>query len=113
MPDITASRPVSGQPIETGWGDQVHDLIEGVQTGSLNITFAAGTTSPAVAITFPRAYITPPTVIVCLQASGALYYVDLETAPTTTGVTVRAAHRDATATSVTVICHWIAVGTPA
>lgn len=30
MPDIPATRPVAGAPIETAWGQQIHDAIESV-----------------------------------------------------------------------------------
>lgn len=28
MPDIASARPVAGQPIETAWGQQMHDAVE-------------------------------------------------------------------------------------
>lgn len=45
MTDIAAARPVAGQPIETAWGQNVHDAIEGapvVTFGTVSIDLAAG-----------------------------------------------------------------------
>jgi len=42
MPDITAARPVAGQPIETAWGDQMHDAMEGIPATGFVIATAVG-----------------------------------------------------------------------
>jgi len=52
MPNIVAARPVAGQPIETAWGDQVHDAIEGLPTlqfGIANVPAGVGN----VTVTLP------------------------------------------------------------
>jgi pyruvate/oxaloacetate carboxyltransferase len=61
MPNITAARPVAGQPIETAWGDQVHDAIEAdidiergeVTSGTLVSPFAVINVVMARAMTIP------------------------------------------------------------
>jgi hypothetical protein len=67
MPDIAAARPVAGQPIETAWGQNVHDAVEGTPTiifGFGEVNFATFTDG-AVVLTHPamvnvaRASITP------------------------------------------------------
>ena len=111
MPDIAASRPVSGQPVETAWGQQVHDQVEGVQSGSVSVTAASGTGNANV--TFPRAYLTPPIVVACIGSNG-FYFACVTSPPTTTGVTVGVRDlRDAQAGTGSLTVYWIAIGTPA
>ena len=113
MSDITATKPTAGAPIDTAWGQQVHDMLEGVQSGTVSTSLSSATVSGAVAITFPRAYATPPVVVVAPVAAGGLYHACLDAAPTTTGALVRSAFRDNTAQTATIPVHWIAIGVPA
>ena len=55
MPDIASARPVAGAPIETAWGTDMHDAVEGVQAGKANAVFSAAT-AVAIDIVFPRAF---------------------------------------------------------
>lgn len=114
MPDITAARPVSGTPIETGWGDQVHDAIEGIQSGFVDVTLTASATGTA-AVTFARAYATAPAVVLVGNSVSAALVAKLSssTPPSTTGFTAVVQHAAGTSTSATVRVYWIAVGTPA
>lgn len=112
MPDITAARPVSGAPVASAWGGQVHDLVEGVQAGVATIpTITAG--NGTVAVVFPRAYASAPNVVV--TAPGNSFFMAQVGQITPTGFTVYVRDlRDAQAgTGSALPCQWIAVGTPA
>lgn len=111
MPDIAAARPVSGAPIETSWGQQAHDAIEGIQYGNVNLgPFNTTTQSPAVVVTFPRPYATPPIVVVTIASNVCQARFS---AVTTTSVTLDAKRNDGSATMTTQNCSWVAIGTPA
>lgn len=111
MPDIAATKPVAGAPIESAWGGQVHDSIEGIQSGQATVT-VTNLQNGDQAVTFPRAYATPPIVVACVTTSTNLYYGTVN-GITTTGFTLRATHRDGAVRSDSVNMHWIAIGTPA
>jgi hypothetical protein len=111
MPDITATRPTSGTPIETAWGDQVHDAIEGIQAGTATVNISAAQ-SATVAVTFPRAYVTPPVVLVA-QAANSNGYVVAVGAITTTGCTLTASLRATGTGTAAIPVTWLAIGTPA
>jgi len=111
VPDITAARPTSGTPIETAWGDQVHDALEGLQSGNASVVFAS-TAVAVLRVTFPRAYTVPPVVVVTPISTGGTHYGYVG-AVTTTYADVGIATRTGTAVSGTVVACWIATGTPA
>lgn len=114
MPDIAASRPTSGAPVESAWGGQVHDALEGVQAGvSAAITLAG--TSPftgQVNVVFPRAYTAPPVLVVGAVSGSAINIRAMATAVTATGFTA-VGYRDGGSAGATMTAHWVAVGTPA
>ena len=107
MPDIAATRPAAGAPIESAWGGQVHDTLEGVQTGTATVTFSASTASGVVTVTFPRPYASPP-VVVAGGASGSNYWGN-STGVTATTVGIQG--RSATSVSGSFPITWIAIGT--
>lgn len=111
MPDITASRPVSGQPIETAWGDQVHDMLEGIQVGSVSITLTAQSQNTAT-VTFPRAYTVAPLVLATPASGSRGYIVSVGTVTPTTAI-ILLGTTDANTASVTISIAWLAYGTPA
>lgn len=110
MPDIAATRPVSGQAIETAWGDQVHDAVEGIQAGSVSIVAAAGNGSAL--ITFPRAYASPPIVVAVVGTSG-FFFAAVSAVTTTNFLAYIKDIRDAQAGTGTFPVNWVAIGTPA
>jgi len=115
VPDITAARPTAGAPIESAWGDQVHDMLEGIQVGTVNIVVSAASTGTAV-VTFPRAYATPPRVFVSVQppSSATQAHAWITGAGvSTTGFTASTGRDDGQTFSGTAIVHWLAIGTPA
>ena len=79
MPNITAARPVAGQPIETAWGDQVHDAIEAgidiergeVTSGTLASPFAV------INVIMARAMTTPYQVSVTAQVLNGVAQVPI------------------------------------
>lgn len=114
MPDITSTRPAGAQDIEAAWGQEVHDSIEGIQAGTVTLVASAADLTNAVAVTFPRAFTAAPIVIVSVAPStgGANWNVSA-TAVSATGATFQAREVRAVAGSQNVVCHWIAIGTPA
>lgn len=112
MPDISAARPIAGAPIETAWGDEIHDQLEGLQAGTVPLTVTA-VARYDYTLTFPRAYAAAPTVIVGV-VGGNTNLVGLVGLPSTTQVVIGVFRRDGanlTAGSVTIT--WLAIGTPA
>ena len=112
MADITAQKPVSGAPIESGWGAEIHDAIEGIQYGRNSVVFAAASDANLV-ITFPRAYASTPAVIVSLDAGVTRALVGKATAVGTSGFTFQGQHTSGGTASGSVNFSWIAIGTPA
>lgn len=108
MPDVTAVRPVAGQPIETAWGQQIHDAVEGIQAGTVAL---ASSTTPNTPVTFPRAYVSPPIVVCQMVDPGSALIQPYAVSITTTGFTATARRTDSAATAATI--HWVAIGTPA
>ena len=115
MPDITAARPVSGAPIESAWGGQVHDQLEGVQGGQM--TAASGATSITSwtgTVTFPRPYTAPPVVVATVGAWGTTFYMCIIQSITATNFVLLFVRRDGAAVSnITAVANWLAMGTPA
>jgi hypothetical protein len=112
MPDITATRPVSGAPVESAWGTQVHDMLEGIQVGGpVSIATPASAFGVTwVAQTFPRAYTVAPKVF-GVNASGSGIMIISVRNVTTTGFDIGAARGDGNPASATASAHWLAVGT--
>jgi len=114
MPDITATRPASGEPIATAWGDQVHDAIEGIQTGTVSVNITAGPTSWTVPVTFTRTYAVAPVAVATISSGSLVFWCSVENI-TTTGMTVRVTRKDETAQGATTtqVVQWVAIGAPA
>jgi hypothetical protein len=114
MPDITATRPTSGTPIETSWGDEVHDAIEGIQYGTVTWNMVAGARSDAPPIVFPRPYATPPVVFVSVPNGFQTYAAGIASQITTAGVTVCVMTNSGVAlTAGPITVAWLAIGKPA
>lgn len=113
MPDLTPTRPADAAPVATDWGQAVHDMLEGIQGGTITITSTTATTADGT-VTFPRAYTAAPIVVIGV-GGGNTYLAGLVSAPTTTQVTFRIFKRDGTAftNGTQVVIWWIAVGNPA
>ena len=111
MPDIVSARPVSGQPVASAWGDEVHDQLEGIQTGKAGLAGVTSSVFPTAAIVFPRAYAVPPVVLLTTQY--AAVSVGFSVLPTTAGFTLVGARNDGNASALSVEVHWVAIGKPA
>lgn len=111
MPDITAARPVSGEPVATAWGDQVHDAIEGIQYGTTTLTGIVAASPTTLAVTFPRAYTAPPTIAGMSSTSVSINVS--KGSVTATGFTISARRNDGVGTPANCDVGWIAIGTPA
>lgn len=87
------------------------------QGGTVPVTIPANmVTGAAPPVTFPKAYSTPPAVtatVVTTTTNGNSNYVLYADTKTTTGVTIRAAHRTngTNPAAVTLTVDWTAVGT--
>lgn len=110
MPDITSTRPASGAPIATAWGAEVHDQLEGIQTGKVNVT--AGSTPAQVAVVFPRPYAAPPTVFASPNGTTSVCVASARDV-TAIGFNLTMMRADGVATATTQSVAWLAVGTPA
>lgn len=115
MPDIVAARPASGASIESAWGGQVHDLLEGIQAGKLTVN-VANTAVQGATITFPKPYASNPTLIMSCAGTYSSSSVHAFIAnsgasltPTQCGIAV--GRDDGVASSGTFIVHWLAIGT--
>jgi len=114
MGDLTSTRPASGAPIATAWGAEVHDALEGLQSGYVQVVVAAGVGQ--LVVTFPRPYASLPVVVATPAASSDAWIVSLNANSGTsyTGFTLRVSHKTgSTANSGTINIMWIAVGQPA
>lgn len=114
MSDIAAARPASGEPIASAWGGEVHDQLEGMQTGTLAVS-ASGTSGAAegvARVTFAKPYATPPIVFAVAQAfADANSYAFAMPEPATASVVdiyVRRVGGGAGPTTVNV--NWLAIG---
>jgi hypothetical protein len=113
VPDLTTTRPADAAPVATDWGQAIHDMLEGMQVGSVTVTVAAASNATNT-ITFPRTYATPPRVFLAIQSAGSntQTHTWIATAGiTTTGATVAAGRDDATTFSGSIVVAWLAIGT--
>ena len=108
MPDLTADRPVSGTPIATTWGDQVHDAIEGIQIGSVPIPGSASTGT--VTVTFARPYVANPVIVATIQGSSTGVWIVAVGSTSPTSFTLISSKRDGSNVS-NINAFWIAIGT--
>jgi hypothetical protein len=111
MPDITAARPLSGASIESAWGGQVHDSIEGIQAGN-DSTTTTGATSSSKAIVFPRPYTATPMILVSV-GGGSSAYVGAVGSQTPTGFSFVGSRKDGANVGGGIPFYWLAIGTPA
>jgi hypothetical protein len=107
MPDITAARPVAGQPIETAWGDQVHDTIEGIPTIRNGIVTIPATTGQ-IAVAFASAYNGTPSIVLS-PVWGGLSALGVSS-PTASGFTIVVRGLDGAVPTTDIACNWLASG---
>jgi len=111
--DIVAPRPAPGEAIASAWGGEVHDAIEGIQTGYVVVpATGSGVDVSTVVVTFPRAYTAPPTVVAGINA-GTKFYMVMVTATTATTVTLQTTRKDGATPLAATGVNWIAIGKPA
>lgn len=109
--------PTAGEPIAEAWGDVVHDAVvaQDIQAGIVSVPFA-NTGAVAQAVTFPRPFAAPPTVMLTGQwvsgvtGMGGPVCSFQGGLPTTTGFTARIANQSGAAITTTVPVQWIAYG---
>lgn len=111
---VVPARPVAGAPIETAWGDVVHDTVVAldVQVGRANVT-VNNSTQGSLAIVYPRPFASPPTVVAMIVESnsgpGLAGHVQTPGGGTALGTTLRVSGFAANLT-VTLPVDWIAIG---
>ena len=105
------ARPISGNPIDSAWGQVAHDMAvaQDVQSGSFTLTHTAANLSNQLAVVFPRPFAAPPMVV---MASVNFNYIATEAgnAATATGFTAQSKRVDGSAPTGTVVVQWIAIG---
>lgn len=110
---VVPARPTSGAPIETLWGDLVHDgyVAQDLQAGSVAVAFAASAISGLVTVTFPRAFAGVPVVVATgfEATNGPNLNVGLR-ALTATSFQVQAREVRETAITATLAVQWVAIG---
>lgn len=110
------TRPASGAPIETAWGDIVHDtaVAMDIQCGTTTITMTAAETGKN--IVFPRPFAAPPVVVVAIGEIGGtpnrpmVAKVSQANPVTATQFQAVCQSTTATVTSLTLPVWWIAMG---
>jgi len=107
--DITAARPVSGAPIETAWGDAVHDAIEGIQSGSVVVPVSANGSGDLVVV-FPRPFAAAPTVVASINSTTAVWFCNAVSI-SATQCTIRVVHREFSTSTTNLAASWAAMGT--
>jgi predicted secreted protein len=114
MPDIAATRPAAGAVVESAWGQQVHDQVEGIQAGTVTAPLSASAAT-TVTVTFPRAYLAAPVVVasaIFINGQPSVL-ATIQSAPTTTSVVLRVWTATGANATGTYVIHWVAIGTPA
>lgn len=115
MGNIVEARPVLGAPVDEGWGQEVHDNIEGIQYGgpvSVSSGSSAYTVGTWVVVTFPRTFVAAPKVFLT-NASGSVVLLVSVRNVTTTQMELGAVRVDGNASPATAQTHWLAVGVAA
>lgn len=66
------TRPAAGAPIETAWGDVVHDGVVAmeIQTGTAILVFSNVAVSAILVVTFPHPFASTPLVFLTPQDTG-------------------------------------------
>lgn len=87
------TRPVSGQPIASAWGQVAHDAIvaQDLQAGVATVTAPGGTAAPTVTLVFPRAFGGVPTVV-CVAYTGSGTLTAFSQGPSATQVVLGVAN---------------------
>ena len=104
------ARPVSGQPIETTWGDIAHDTAVAIdyQTGTATLP-AAGAATSQVAVVFPRAFAAPPVVFLTGRDANACAQPESVVAVSATQFTAQQRHRS-DSNVLAAGFSWVAIG---
>jgi hypothetical protein len=106
--------PTAGEPIAEAWGDVVHDAVVAmdIQVGRANVPIN-NSTSGSLAITYPRPFAAPPTVVAMIVESnsgpGLAGHVQTPGGGTAAGTTLRVSGFASNLT-VTLPVDWIAYG---
>lgn len=112
MPNLAIVEPQPGDEITSAWGISVAEGMNGIQSGTVTATVTA-TSRFDYTLTYPRAYASPPTVLITV-AGGNTYLGGLVTAPTGTSIVVGLFKRDGTAlpAGAAIMFQWLAIGVP-
>jgi hypothetical protein len=106
------NRPVSGAPIETAWGDVVHDSIVAldVQSGIVSVAIPVAAANGGTDITFARPFAAPPAVLATLN-TGVTSHFAFVLNITAAGCRVALQNKDAgTSILAATPVGWLAIG---
>ncbi len=108
MPNTAVIAPQPGDEISAPWGQSVAGSLNGIQSGSVSLAGITNTVAPTVAVTFPRAFASPPNLVTgCPSVAVSPGFSGL----TATGVTITARRNDGNASATTQVIQWLAIGT--
>lgn len=110
------NRPVSGAPIETAWGDVVHDgyVAQDLQVGAVEVPMPV-TSDGSVPVTFPRPFAAPP-IVLCVNngtnngVNTGTIFVVAALAITATSFSARVSHTSGQTAAASCSVRWIAYG---
>lgn len=105
------ARPTGGAPIESAWGDVVHDTVvaQDIQTGVASVVIASGQFAGQLVVTFPRPFAAAPVVVATIDSTGPSHLVST-TAVGPTAATVVIRHRSDGVSPATYLVRWVAIG---
>jgi hypothetical protein len=106
------TRPADNGPVDTAWGDAVHDTVvaQDWQSGSVTLSWAASSLSGVVTVTFPRAFSSAVGVIVVVSVLNVNFTVSVQAAPSASQVTIQGRRGDGSSQTTSIVAHWIATG---
>lgn len=108
------TRPISGAPTETAWGQVAHDtaVAMDIQAGVFNVVLT-NTNQGSTRMTFPRPFASAPVVVATCgphsSGAGTAYFAQIASADAT-GADLRLVHDNSTVGTVTLPVSWVAYG---
>jgi hypothetical protein len=111
VPDIVATRPADGAPVDVAWGQEVHDIAEGIQGGFVTCVWSAANLSAELVITFPRPFVARPNFAFTSHSPHYTFAVPVGSGKVSaTILTVQGRRADGTNATGSFSVEWIAFG---
>lgn len=104
------ARPASGAPIDSQWGGIAHDtaVAQDIQAGTASVV-VSNAPSGSIAVTFPRPFAAPPTVVVAQNANTAGWFAYIG-GVTATGFLAQVTTKAGNSATGTIPVTWVAIG---